>query len=183
MANENHISASGLWGVDEALQQELDAVQAVYFPPGQEICSSSDSEDECSDEEGSDALFERSAALTPCDDGDEDPHENPEPSDVSNEVSDECIQMFLSTSCQCSLGPNGRPCSTLFSKATVLEMRYQCLELTADQLDILIQRKGWYEAIPLKLLSERSSSLQENLFVCSLDIEKETFQPEMSLKK
>ena len=138
MANENHISASGLRGVDETLQRELDAVQAVYFPPSQEIYSSSDSEDECSDEEGSDALFERSAVLTPCDDGDEDPHENPEPSDVSNEVSDECIQMFLSTSCQCSLGLNGRPCSTLFSKATVLEMRYQCLELTADQLDMLI---------------------------------------------
>ena len=138
MANENHISASGLRGVDETLQRELDAVQAVYFPPSQEIYSSSDSGDECSDEEGSDALFERSAVLTPCDDGDEDPHENPEPSDVSNEVSDECIQMFLSTSCQCSLGLNGRPCSTLFSKATVLEMRYQCLELTADQLDMLI---------------------------------------------
>lgn len=120
MANENHISASGLQGVKKTLQRELDEVQAVYLPPGQEIYSSSDSENECSDEEGSDALFERSSALTPCDDSDKDPHENPEPSDVSNEVSDDCIQMFLSTSCQCSLGPNRRPCSTLFSKATVL---------------------------------------------------------------
>ena len=109
MANENHISASGLRGVKKTLQRELDEVQAVYLPPGQEIYSSSVSENECSDEEGSDALFERSSALTPCDD-----------SDVSNEVSDDCIQMFLSTSCQCSLGPNRRPCSTLFSKATVL---------------------------------------------------------------
>jgi len=88
MANENHISASGLRGVDETLQRELDPVQAVYFPPGQEIHSSSDSEDECSNEKGSDALFERSSALTPCDDCDEDPHENPEPSYFSNEVSD-----------------------------------------------------------------------------------------------
>ena len=37
--------------------------------------------------------------------------------------------------------------------------------------------------IPLTLLSERSSSLQENLFVCSLHIEKETLQPEMLLMK
>ena len=49
---------------------------------------------------GSIALFEKSSALTPCEEGNgghEDLHENPEPSDVSDEVSDECIQMFLST--------------------------------------------------------------------------------------
>ena len=50
MANENHISASGLRGVKKTLQRELDEVQAVYLPPGQEIYSSSDSENECSDE-------------------------------------------------------------------------------------------------------------------------------------
>ena len=133
--------ASGLQEVDETLQRELDAVQAVYFPPELEIYSSSDSEGESSDDDRNDALFEKSTTITPCDranDSNEGLHENPEPSDSSTEVSDERIRMFLSASCQCSLGPNERPCSTLFTEATVFEMRSQCLELTSDQLDILI---------------------------------------------
>ena len=85
--------------------------------------------------------WEKSSALTTCKEGNgghEDLHENPELSDVSDEVSDECIQIFLSTFCQCSLGANEQPCSFLFSKVTVVELRFQCLKLTADQLDMLI---------------------------------------------
>ena len=65
---------------------------------------------------GSIALFEKSSALTPCEEGNgghEDLHEYPEHSDVSDEVSDECIQIFLSMFCQCSLGANEQPCSVV----------------------------------------------------------------------
>lgn len=133
--------ASGLRGVDETLQRELDAVQAVYFPSELEIYSSSDSEGESSGDDSSDALFEKSTALTSCDrasDGNKGLHENPEPSDSSTEASDEQIHTFLSASCQCSLGPNEQPCPTLFTEATVFEVRSQCLQLTSDQLDMLI---------------------------------------------
>lgn len=129
--------------------------------------------------------WEKSSALTPWEEGNgghEDLHENPERSDVSDEVSDECIQIFLSTFSQCSLGANEQPCSFLFLKLTVVELRFQCLKLTADQLDMLIlgrpgrwtykKKKSWYEAILLRLLSQRSSSFQENIFVSSLHIEK-----------
>ena len=133
--------AIGLRGVDETLQRELDAVQAVYFPSELETYSSSDSEGESSGDDSSDALYEKSTALTSCDrasDGNKGLHENPEPSDSSTEASDEQIHTFLSASCQCSLGPNEQPCPTLFTEATVFEMRFQCLELTSDQLDMLI---------------------------------------------
>lgn len=78
--------ASGLRGVDETLQRELDAVQAIYFLSELEIYSSSDSEGESSGDDSSDALFEKSTALTSCDrasDSNEGLHENPEPSDSS----------------------------------------------------------------------------------------------------
>lgn len=90
---------------------------------------------------GSIALFEKSSALTPREEGNgghEDLHKNPERIDVSGEVSDKCIQIFLSTFCQCSLRANEQPCSFLLWKVTVVELRFQCLELTADQLDMLI---------------------------------------------
>ena len=90
---------------------------------------------------GSIALFEKSSALTPREEGNgghEDLHKNPERIDVSEEVSDKCIQIFLSTFCQCSLRANEQPCSFLLWKVTVVELRFQCLELMADQLDMLI---------------------------------------------
>ena len=115
-------------GIDETLQRELDTVQAVYFPPEVERYSSN-------------ALFEPTI-LTLCntanDTLNEDLCENPEPGDRLTEVSEELIHKFLSVSCQCSLGPNEQPCSSLFTEATVFELRSQCLELTSDQLDMLI---------------------------------------------
>ncbi len=136
--NDNH---SGLRGADEALQRQLDTVQAVYFPPELERYSSSDSESESSDDDQSDDLFETSTIVTPCDranDVDQGMPQNPSDSSAEVEVSDDCIRAFLSASCQCSLGPNERPCSTLFTEATLFEIRSQCLELTSDQLDMLI---------------------------------------------
>ena len=108
--------ASGLWRVDETLQRELDVVQAVYFPPELEIHSSSDSDGESSDDDRSNVRFENSTVLTPfirASDRNEGLRENPKPGDTSTEVSDECIRTFLSASCQCSLGPNERPCCSL----------------------------------------------------------------------
>ena len=46
-----------------------------------------------------------------------------------------------------------------------------CLSLV-DQVDGPTKKKSWYEAILLRLLSQRSSSFQENIFVSSLHIEK-----------
>ena len=60
------------------------------------------------------------------------------PGDSSTEVSEELIHNFLSVLCQCSLGPNEQPCSSLFTEATVFELRSQSLELMSDQLDMLI---------------------------------------------
>lgn len=140
--DDHTFSESGLRGIDETLQRELDTVQAVYFPPEVEQCSSSDFEDESSDEDDrSNALFDPTI-LTLCNTANDtlnkDLCENPEPGDGSTEVSEELIHKFLLASCQCSLGPNERPCSSLFSEATVFELRSQCLELTSDQLDMLI---------------------------------------------
>ena len=141
--DDHTFSESGLHGVDETLQRELDTVQAVYFPPELERYSSSDSEGESSDDDDrSNALF-KPTIVTPCDvandtQANEDLCENPQPGDGSTEASDEHIHMFLSASCQCSLGPNEQPCSSLFTEATVFELRSQCLELTSDQLDMLI---------------------------------------------
>lgn len=41
-----------------------------------------------------------------------------------------------------------------------------------DQVDGHTKKKSWYEAILLRLLSQRSSSFQEKIFVSSLHIEK-----------
>ena len=142
-SEDNHtFSESGLRGIDETLQRELDTVQAVYFPPEVEQYSSSDSEGESSDnDDTSNALFEPTIS-TLCNTAkntlNEDLYENPEPGDSSTEVSEELIHNFLSVSCQCSLSPNEQPCSSLFTEATVFELRSQCLELTSDQLDMLI---------------------------------------------
>ena len=192
--DDHTFSESCLQGIDETLQRELDTVQAVYFPPEVEQCSSSDSESESSDEDDrSNALFDPTI-LTLCNTANDtlnkDLCENPEPGDCSTEVSEELIHKFLSASCQCSLGPNERPCSSLFTEATVFELRSQCLELTSDQLDMLIlahrwayQRKSGYETISFILLCQGSSSWPENIFVSSLHIQKETLEPEIALEK
>ena len=135
--DDHTFNKSGFRGIDETLQRELDTVQAVYFPPEVERYSSSDSEGESSDDDDrSNGLFE--PTILTANDTNEDLCENPEPGDGLTEVSDELIDKFLSASCQCSLGPNERPCSSLFTEATVFELRSQCLELTSDELDMLI---------------------------------------------
>ncbi len=147
--NDHSFLASGLRGVEETLQLELDAVQTAYFLPVLDRYSSSDSESE-SDEERSDNLFEHfSIAPTTCDRAndsdvsDECLNENQasEPDDTddsSAEFRDQDVHMFLSSSCQCTLGPNGRACSNMLTEANAFEMRSQCFELTSDQLDMLI---------------------------------------------
>ena len=139
--------------------------------------------------------WEKSSALTPCEEGNgghEDLHENPERSDVSDEVSDECIQIFLSTFSQCSLGANEQPCSFLFLKLTVVELRFQCLKLTADQLDMLIlgrpgrwtyKKKELIRSHPAQTtFSEVIKFPGKHFCFFTAYRKKETFQPEMSLK-
>ena len=136
--NKHSFTASGFGGIEETLQRELDAVQAIYFPPQLDGYSSSDSDGESSDDrnDDSDTLFEKPTILT--NNSHESLHQNPDTNDSVSEDSDKYVRTFLTASCQCSLGPNERACSTFFTEATVSEMRSQCLELTSDQLDLLI---------------------------------------------
>lgn len=109
------------------------------FPPQLDSYSSSDSDGKSSDDDRNGdryTLFEKPTTLTQ--NSHESLHQNPDTCDSVSEDSDKCICTFLTASSQCSLGPNERACSTLFTEATVSEMRSQGLELTSFQLDLLI---------------------------------------------
>ena len=105
--NTHSFTASGFGGMEETLQRELDAVQAIYFPPQLDSYSSSDSDGESSDDDrngDSDMLFDKPTTLTQ--NSHESLHQNPDTCDSVSEDSDKCICMFLTASSQCSLGPN-----------------------------------------------------------------------------
>ena len=94
--------------------------------------------------------------------------------------------MFLSALCQCSLGPNEQPCSSLFTEATMFELRSQCLELTSDQLDILILGRPdghTKERVGMKRLCShyfvKGHQVCKKTF-CFFHIQKKTLQPEVS---
>lgn len=137
--NTHSFTASGFGGIEETFQGELDAVQAIYFPLQLDSYSSSDSDGKSSDDDrngDSDTLFQKPTTLTQ--NSHESLHQNPDTCDSASEDSDKCICTFLTASSQCSLGPNERACSTLFTETTVSEMRSQGLELTSFLLDLLI---------------------------------------------
>ena len=49
--NTHSFTASGFGGIEETFQRELDAVQAIYFPPQLDSYSSSDSDGKSSDDD------------------------------------------------------------------------------------------------------------------------------------
>ena len=189
--NKHSFTASGFGGIEETLQRELDAVQAIYFPPQLDGYSSGDSEGKSSDDhrnDNSDTLFEKPTTLT--NNSHESLHQNPDTNDSVSEDSDKCVRTFLTASCQCSLGPNERACSTLFTKAMVSEM-VSVLRTNVRstgsayhwQTRWAYKRKAWYETISFSILCSWSSSLQNDVFVPSLHIQKKTRESESSVKK
>ena len=129
-------TASGLTGVDETLEEELDVVQAAYFSPASNTTdvSSDSATSESSDDEENDTLFDRSSAPRQVN---EDSHGKNENDDTA-EVSDEAVSSFLKTTCSCHVGHNEQPCSNLFTEGVAMDIRSQCMDLTSDQLDMLI---------------------------------------------
>ena len=51
---------------------------------------------------------------------------------------EENVTKFLDVGCECSGGPEGGPCSQIFSKETVLFNLNNCLELSTAELDVVI---------------------------------------------
>ena len=52
-------------------------------------------------------------------------------------ISDSDVEKFLEKWCRCRRA-TGRPCCTLFSKEHYRDLRWQCAELTRDELDIVL---------------------------------------------
>lgn len=48
------------------------------------------------------------------------------------------VNNFIAAGCNCSLGPKKSPCSLLFSKETISAIRMNCLEMTSEELDMVI---------------------------------------------
>lgn len=129
-------TSSGLLGVDETLEQELDAVNATCFSPETNTEDfSSECESERSDDEDCDDLFEHSLASTLIV-SESNVAENS--SEGGTEVIDEAVASFLSTTCGCHVGLNEQACSNLFTEAVMFEARSHCVELASDQLDMFI---------------------------------------------
>ena len=129
-------TASGLLGVDETLEQELNAVNATYFSPETNTEDfSSESESERSDEEDFDDLFEHSLASTLIV-SESNVAENS--SEGGTEVIDEAVASFLSTTCGCHVGLNEQACSNMFTEAVMFEARSECMELASDLLDMFV---------------------------------------------
>ena len=50
----------------------------------------------------------------------------------------ECVQSFVRSTCECKLGPQGSPCSSSLTKETIEKCRADKLELSRDELDMVI---------------------------------------------
>ena len=48
------------------------------------------------------------------------------------------IDDFMAHGCDCSLGPRSKPCSKLFTCEVISTMRLNCLEMTTDELDMVV---------------------------------------------
>ena len=53
------------------------------------------------------------------------------------QIRDQDLDQFLAKSCGCKRA-NGKPCSTLFSKEHYQDIRWHCVELTRDELDLVL---------------------------------------------
>ena len=69
-------------------------------------------------------------------------HDNSKMAELEIDNSDEIVQKvkkFMRETCGCALGLNGRPCSDQFTEETVLYNLNNCLELSSDELDLVIK--------------------------------------------
>ena len=130
--------ASGSGEVDATLQQELGEVHATYFSQfsytGED--SSEDSEEERSDNDEGNDLFDHSVAARAGDLAQDTAHDVGNSNE--NPDSDLTVKSFVTTTCGCTLGPNKQSCSRLFTESVMIELRSQCLELTSEELDLVI---------------------------------------------
>lgn len=55
----------------------------------------------------------------------------------SDQVSEK-VKKFLKDGCSCPLGTKGGPCSEQFTEADVLFNLNNCLELSSDELDLVV---------------------------------------------
>jgi len=61
-------------------------------------------------------------------------------SPATTSISDNALAMFLAKGCGCKKAC-GRPCYTLFTKEHYQETRWQCAELTRNELDMVLMRQ------------------------------------------
>ena len=48
------------------------------------------------------------------------------------------IDLFIDKGCNCSLGPNRKPCSQVLSRDNIVSTRNSCIEMSSNELDMLI---------------------------------------------
>ena len=54
------------------------------------------------------------------------------------------IEKFLSNTCKCKLGPEGRPCCLSLSMDTITRCRDKCAELSHNELDLVVMSQVHY---------------------------------------
>lgn len=50
----------------------------------------------------------------------------------------ESVETFITSTCGCKIGPKSSPCSSVLSRDTIVKYRMESLELTRDELDLVV---------------------------------------------
>ena len=141
--HNSYFEDCGILFEEESLREELREVQCSYFSTtqketvkGTEDTKSNCSEDECDDQtEISEGQLLNNTAE----------NDNSAESSVMSSFGDEStdplsdsVKTFQERNCGCSYGRNKEPCSRSLHFQDVVEHRMQCVELTSDELDLVI---------------------------------------------
>jgi len=75
------------------------------------------------------------------------------------------IETFLSTTCKCKLGPEGKPCCLSLTMDTITRCRDKCAELSHNELDLVVMSQVHYlRTVEQQPIQKASSISRANAF-------------------
>ena len=175
--NNSYFEDCGILFEEESLREKLRKVQCSYVstPRKETVKGAEDTESNCSDDESVDQTEIIEGQLL----NNTAENDNSVESSVMSSFGDEStdpysvsVKTFQERNCGCSYGRNKEPCSRSLQFQDVVEHGMQCVELTSDELDLVIMASIQSET---KTTSSKKRS-RTNYFFKGQQVCRNTFQ-------
>ena len=88
--------------------------------------------------------------------------------EMENEKAFEKVKKFLKDGCGCALGAKGSPCSGQFTETVVLFNLNNCLELSNDELDLVVLASIQAVSLTVSPLVSKEAGVLDAPFIFSL---------------